>query len=81
MLRPYGANFQLLFLQLSQAFGSRACPRARLWFKKSKPVRLGYSIFPSLHAHCALWSNPSRIRIPIGRLNWKNTWKISHNLT
>ena len=35
MLRPFGANFELLFLQLSQAFGSRARPRARLRLKNS----------------------------------------------
>lgn len=32
MLRPPGANFQLLFLRLAQAFGSRIRPDARLWF-------------------------------------------------
>ena len=30
---PLWANFQLLFLQLSQAFGSRTCSGARLWLK------------------------------------------------
>ena len=32
MLRAPGANFQLLFLRLAQAFGSRTRPDARLWF-------------------------------------------------
>jgi hypothetical protein len=32
MHRPPGANFQLLFLRLAQAFGSRIRPDARLWF-------------------------------------------------
>ena len=43
MLRPPGANFQLLFLRLAQAFGSRIRPDARLWFifpsNRAAPVR------------------------------------------
>ena len=35
MLRPPGANFQLLFLLLAQAFGSRIRPDTRLWFNSS----------------------------------------------
>ena len=35
MLRPpQGANFQLLFLRLAQAFGSRTRPDTRLWLNK-----------------------------------------------
>ena len=37
MLRPPGANFQLLFLRLAQAFGSRTRPDARLWLVSLQP--------------------------------------------
>jgi hypothetical protein len=39
MLRPLGANFQLFFLRLAQAFGSRIRPDARLWFNFSLQPR------------------------------------------
>ena len=34
---PPGANFQLLFLRLAQAFGSRIRPDARLWLVSLQP--------------------------------------------
>ena len=65
MLRPFGANFQLLFLQLSQAFGSRACPGARLChLTRSLPLILPFGLpcgsLPSGRPAARVWFKTHR---------------------